>query len=143
MNTASNFEVVELLEFADQVLTLPGDGTILSEPKNGAANKQGDQDFAKGDGYGTNEGANREDAASPVTVEDSEPETNCRLRSEGDISLYTYYMKSVSVWVLFTWFFITAIVSVMERMPGKKEASLASVTNANRTHPRHLYSHLD
>lgn len=134
--------IVEFLQFADQVLTLPGDGTILSESGDDAANKHNSEGSVRDSTQDSNEHFHGVYSATPAIVEASESDNDTRLRSEGDVALYGYYMKSVSVWVLLTWLFVTAIVAVMERMPGKENPSLVLSNNANSVCSRHLCSYL-
>lgn len=123
------FQTVEFLKFADQVLTLPGDGKIKVEAGSTSLDKDAGQSVLKDSNRGTSTSgvARQDDSESHVIADVSEPENGSLLRQEGDIKLYAYYLKSVSMYTLFVWMLVTAIVAVLERMPGKY-----SLTNSDR-----------
>ena len=116
---------VEDLSYADLVLAIDHNSQVTVERAKKAIEKYGGANFLDDDSdEGSSESGSQDDSGaeqySPTRLQ-QEDNMAC-LRQRGDISLYRYYLSSVTAWVLIVWLILTILVAVTERFPGMSVA---------------------
>jgi hypothetical protein len=116
---------VEDLNYADLVLAIDHNSQLTVERAKEAIEKYGVANFLDADSdEGGSDSGGQDD---PVVRQYSPPQLQqdddiAHLRQRGDISLYRYYLGSVTAWVLIIWLILTILVAVTERFPGMRIA---------------------
>lgn len=116
---------VEDLNYADLVLAIDHNSQVTVERAKKAIEKYGDANFLDDDSdEGSSDSGSQDDSGaeqySPTQLQ--QEDNMARLRQRGDISLYRYYLSSVTAWVLIVWLILTILVAVTERFPGMSVA---------------------
>lgn len=142
------FASAELLEEADLVFEISHQGRIRpqkpssrTDTARGAAAKVREETPAP-----ENSAPSAPQESGPPSVDMSKQVTEVkdmdRDRRHGDLKLYSYFFRTTHVFFFVLWLTVTAIASVMERMPRTLRHQSSVKSDSTLTHNRNLYENL-
>lgn len=117
---------VDDLSYADFVLAVSHEGKVTMSKSKQAIKKYASMDYLNqnSDDSACDSDGRHGNAATrnSLPMERRQEEASTRLRQRGDVSLYKFYLSSVTVWLVLVWLVLTMLVAITEKFPGKKRS---------------------